>query len=127
MSSTSSVPIVYTPTDWEGMWQQGIAPGERFDISEPHKALLHHLPRLPEGRALVPGCGRGYDLAALATADRHVTGLDLAPTSTAAAAEYLKGAVPAALQGQYALVTGDAFAFEGKVGVPPAPRVHTAP
>ncbi|KAJ0258975.1 hypothetical protein HA466_0076800 [Hirschfeldia incana] len=36
---------------------------------------------LPNGRALVPGCGTGYDVVVMANADRHVVGLELSKTS----------------------------------------------
>ncbi len=38
---------------------------------------------LPPGPALVPGCGTGYDVLALAQAGHRATGLDLAPTAKA--------------------------------------------
>lgn len=44
---------------------------------------------IPIGRALVPGCGRGYDLVALASDDREVVGLDISPSGVAVAKEYL--------------------------------------
>lgn len=40
---------------------------------------------LPEGRALVPGFGRGYDLTTLASATRQVLGIEIAPTAIDAA------------------------------------------
>jgi len=53
--------------------------------------------RVPPGRALVPGCGRGYDVALLAAADRHATGLDFAPAAVAAARAFLAAEHPEAL------------------------------
>lgn len=35
---------------------------------------------LPKGRALVPGCGRGYDAIAFGKSGYDSTGLDLSPT-----------------------------------------------
>lgn len=35
---------------------------------------------LPKGRALVPGCGRGYDVIAFGRSGYDSTGLDLSPT-----------------------------------------------
>lgn len=77
--------------DWEGMWQSGIAPGTRFDIKGVHPWLKKRIAegQIPTGAALVPGCGRAYDLAALAAPDRHVTGLDIAPEAVANAKAYL--------------------------------------
>ena len=48
---------------------------------------------LPTGRALVAGCGRGYAVAALASAARSVTGLEISDTAKAAADEYLATAL----------------------------------
>lgn len=101
--------------DWETLWKNGIKPGERFDLSAPHKALIAWLPKLPSGVALVPGCGRGYDLAALASPTRHVTGLDLSETGVAAARAYLETAVPTQLRQQYSIHAADAFAHQGQV------------
>ncbi|MEZ4466721.1 MAG: methyltransferase domain-containing protein [bacterium] len=39
-------------------------------------------------RVLVPGCGRGHDVEALARAGLQVTGLDLSPTALALAAAW---------------------------------------
>ena len=67
-----------------------------FDCSGSSPALVHLLGSgggLVEAagkRAFVPGCGRGYDLAALVAAGAtQAVGLELAPTAVAAAREYL--------------------------------------
>jgi methyl halide transferase len=41
------------------------------------------------GRCLVPGCGRGYDVTALASPTRYVLGLDIVDTAIEAAKERL--------------------------------------
>ncbi|XP_065860848.1 probable thiol methyltransferase 2 isoform X2 [Euphorbia lathyris] len=65
------------PSDgWERSWEQGLTP---WDLGKPTPILLH-LHRtcdLPKGRALIPGCGSGYDVVAIASPERHVTGLDI--------------------------------------------------
>ncbi len=45
--------------------------------------------KLSDRRALVPGCGRGYDVETLAKYVASATGLELAPTAVASAREYL--------------------------------------
>ena len=45
---------------------------------------------LREKRALVPGCGRGYDVETLAKYVAFATGLELAPTAVKSAQEYLE-------------------------------------
>lgn len=74
-------------TRWTAMWNKGIQPGQIFDKSVTSPLLLKFLQenRVPSGRALVPGCGRGYDVTSLAAPDRHVLGLDIADKAVEAA------------------------------------------
>jgi hypothetical protein len=80
--------------DWEGMWSAGggLQPGQAFDATrcEPSFQALIDAGGLPTGRALVPGCGRGYAVAALASEDRAVTGLEISDTAKAAADAHLR-------------------------------------
>ena len=62
---------------WEERWRECNTP---WDAGGPSPALIAVADSLPIGRALVPGCGSGHDVFALANAERHVTGLDLAPS-----------------------------------------------
>ena len=75
--------------DWHAIWTAGVEQGTGFDVGGTHKALAEMEPTLPLGRALVPGCGRGYDVAALAQPLRKVTGLELSPEAATRAGEYL--------------------------------------
>ncbi|MCA9581278.1 MAG: methyltransferase domain-containing protein [Myxococcales bacterium] len=63
---------------WKQAWEEGRTP---WDIGQSPPALLELVREgnLPRGRAVVPGCGSGYDVLALAGDGRHVTGFDLAP------------------------------------------------
>ncbi|ORZ03391.1 S-adenosyl-L-methionine-dependent methyltransferase [Syncephalastrum racemosum] len=68
--------------DWENCWKVGRT---QWDAGEPSPALVHLLKTQPElvpssGRALVPGCGAGYDVLLLSSPTLHVTGLDLSTT-----------------------------------------------
>ena len=76
-------------TRWTEMWEAGIAPGELFDKESPTPLLAKFIKedRIPSGRALVPGCGRGYDVTALAAPGRYVLGLDIAEKAVEAARE----------------------------------------
>lgn len=68
---------------WEdNHWAKGHIP---WDAGAPAPALVDLLARdvLPPGRALVPGCGSGWDAFALGKAGYQVTALDLAPTAAA--------------------------------------------
>lgn len=77
--------------DWESMWAAGLNPGDAFDARrvEPAFENLIASGTLPQGKAFVPGCGRGYAVAALASDQRHVTGLEISTTAKAAADAYL--------------------------------------
>ncbi len=76
-------------TRWGTMWDKGIAPGQLFDTGTVSPLLQKYIleSKIPSGRALVPGCGRGYDVTALATPDRYVLGLDIAEKAVEAAKE----------------------------------------
>ena len=88
--------------NWESMWAGGLKPGQAFDAAKCEPAftkLLSTATGLPTGRALVPGCGRGYAVAALARAGYDATGLDIAPTAAAAANEYLASGAEEGIEG----------------------------
>ena len=53
--------------------------GTSFDTGSPSPALLQLITdgSIPNGRALVPGCGRGYDVVALASEKRYAVGIDM--------------------------------------------------
>ncbi|KAF3783955.1 putative thiol methyltransferase 2 [Nymphaea thermarum] len=61
---------------WDKCWEEDFAP---WDLGKPTPVVLHLVQNgsLPKGRGLVPGCGSGYDVVALASADRFVVGLDI--------------------------------------------------
>ena len=75
---------------WKDLWVKGINIGDHFDTGTPSPYLLHLIKekQIPEGRALVPGCGRGYDVIALASPTRTAYGLDLVEEAVASAKEY---------------------------------------
>lgn len=74
------------PTDWEAQYQKGETP---WDKGGPSPGLLDFLAQEPlTGRVLVPGCGLGYDVRAIAPQAAEVIGLDIAPSAVAAAQAY---------------------------------------
>lgn len=92
-SSNHLILFVCFPTE---MWSAGLKPGELFDKMSPSPLLLKYIETsglLPDGRALVPGFGRGYDLTALASPTRQVVGLEIAQTAISAAQERLDSTV----------------------------------
>src|SRR6185436_510590 len=67
------------PTDWESRYRSGDMPWEK---GAAHPALIAFLKSNPvHGRVLVPGCGLGHDVRALAATADEVVGLDLAPSA----------------------------------------------
>ncbi len=65
--------------DWEARWQTGDTPWEK---GAPAPPLLDWLARNEiHGHVLVPGCGSGHDVRALARAGAEPIGLDLSPSA----------------------------------------------
>ncbi|KAH6756048.1 S-adenosyl-L-methionine-dependent methyltransferases superfamily protein [Perilla frutescens var. hirtella] len=75
---------------WDKCWEEGLTP---WDLGSPTPVLvhLHNTGSLPKGRALVPGCGSGYDVMAIACAERHVVGLDVSDNAIQNAIELSSG------------------------------------
>uniref|UniRef100_A0A1J3EFZ6 Putative thiol methyltransferase 2 n=1 Tax=Noccaea caerulescens TaxID=107243 RepID=A0A1J3EFZ6_NOCCA len=65
---------------WEKLWVEGRT---MWDLGEATPIVVHlcETGSLPNGRALIPGCGTGYDVVVMASPDRHVVGLDISKTS----------------------------------------------
>ena len=95
--------------DWEELYRSGETPWEK---GAAHPALIEWLrANSLAGRGLVPGCGFGHDVRALAGAGAEVIGLDTAPFAIAAARafprsgneSYVLGDLfdPSAVQGQF--------------------------
>lgn len=62
---------------WKSAWKDRDVPWDA-GAAPPELEQLVSEERLPAGRALVPGCGSGYDVFALASPERTTVGLDLA-------------------------------------------------
>ena len=69
--------------DWDEKYQKGEVFWDRGAASPPMKQYLQRHP--VQGRALVPGCGRGHEVALAAELGIDATGLDIAPTAVAEA------------------------------------------
>jgi SAM-dependent methyltransferase len=98
------------PTDWEAQYQKGETP---WDKGAPSPGLIDFLAAnsLP-GRVLVPGCGAGHDVRAIASRGSEVVGIDIAPSAITAAEAFPKVAgeryelanlfdLPASLRGSF--------------------------
>ncbi len=68
-------------------WDEKYRKGEVFwDRGAPSPPMRQYLDRHPgSGRALVPGCGRGHEVALAVESGLDATGLDIAPTAVAEA------------------------------------------
>jgi hypothetical protein len=69
--------------DWDECYQKGGVFWDKGAPSPPMKQYLER--RAVHGRALVPGCGRGHEVALAVEHGLDVTGLDIAPTGVAEA------------------------------------------
>ena len=106
---------------WEDLWSRdgGLKPGTSFDILTPSPALVELVKsnQLPKGdAALVPRCGRGYDVTFLASSGHYkkVIGIDLAKTGVQAANERLKSleGKERPPQGSVEFICGDFFEYQ---------------
>jgi methyl halide transferase len=69
--------------NWDEKYQKGEVFWDRGGWSPPMKQYLDSHP--VRGRALVPGCGRGHEVALAVAHGLDATGLDIAPTAVAEA------------------------------------------
>lgn len=75
---------------WATIWRTEETPKfDKLSVSPALQALINS-GAIPIGNALVPGCGRGYDVTALASATRHCLGLDIVPEAIHLAKDRLK-------------------------------------
>jgi len=76
---------------WEQRFHEGRTPWDRGEVNPQCSAWLA-AGLLKPCRILVPGCGSGYEVAALAQAGFDVTGLDYAPVAIARTRQLLEAA-----------------------------------
>ena len=76
---------------WEQRFAEGNTPWDRGEVNPQCGAWLA-AGALKPCRILVPGCGSGYEVAALAQAGFDVTGLDYAPVAIARTRQLLEAA-----------------------------------
>jgi len=93
--------------DWEDLYQQGDTGWDRGVISPALQHWLDHGELKAGQRILIPGCGRGYEVIALAKRGFDVTALDLAPSAIDAVR---KGLQEAGLKAT--LVCSDLFDYQ---------------
>jgi SAM-dependent methyltransferase len=91
---------------WHEKFEQGHTPWDRGGVNPQLEAWLASGALAP-CRILVPGCGSGYEVVALASAGFEVTGLDYAPVAIARTRQALDATGAKAL-----LVEADALAWQ---------------
>ncbi|KAF9269350.1 thiol methyltransferase 1 [Marasmius fiardii PR-910] len=72
------------PKSWDELWKQNITPWDGGQMQPPLRSLIEskELDFPATGRALVPGCGSGYDAVFLgASLGYDVLGLDISPVA----------------------------------------------
>jgi SAM-dependent methyltransferase len=73
----------------------------RWDLGKSPAALVEYLQRATPGRALVPGCGAGYELRALLAAGWEVTGIEFSRGAIDSACETLGPLVERVVEGDF--------------------------
>mmetsp|Transcript_1689 Transcript_1689/g.2222 ORF Transcript_1689/g.2222 Transcript_1689/m.2222 type:complete len:286 (-) Transcript_1689:2515-3372(-) len=82
---------------WEQLWKHGVIRGKGFDNGKACVALeayLNETDLLESGtlggkKALIPGCGRGYDCVLLASKGFQVVGVEIAKSATEIAKNWI--------------------------------------
>lgn len=69
--------------DWEEKYKTGELPWDKGEPSLPLRQYLEHHPLT--GKALIPGCGRGHEVALAVEQGIDAYGLDIAPTAVSSA------------------------------------------
>lgn len=69
--------------DWEQCYREGEIPWDKGEGAPPLRQVLEEWPRewWGEGSVLVPGCGRGHDVALLRASGLEAVGLDLSASA----------------------------------------------
>lgn len=98
---------------WESVWVEGVKPGQYFDKEGSLPELVSQVQScaLPKGeRAIIPGCGRGYDVELLSRSGlfKEVLGIEISPTASEAAKKYLSDVTPP-LPSNYDILVADFF------------------
>jgi methyl halide transferase len=107
------------PCSWDIAWKQNVTPWDHGNTQPPLKQILQELPitgsntgSVPgsaPGRALVPGCGAGYDAIHIASVTGyHTIGLDISQT----ALDKANSLVPPELSSNISFKSGDFFSLK---------------
>ncbi|KDQ64797.1 hypothetical protein JAAARDRAFT_167436 [Jaapia argillacea MUCL 33604] len=100
------------PTGWDKAWKEQVTPWDAGQVQPPLRDLIQSgeldLPK--SGKALVPGCGRGYDAIFIASSlGLDTLGVDISQTAVDAANELLASSPPTSGKASFEIV--DFFTF----------------
>lgn len=75
------------PLSWDNAWKQNITPWDMGGVQPSLKEVIEtsNIPFPKSGKALVPGCGSGYDVFYFASLGLKATGMDISETAVEAA------------------------------------------
>lgn len=85
MSSSESGSLARCSDYWENRYQTGQTNWEKGEAAPGLLEFLAAHPEMARGTVVVPGCGTGHDVRALASAGFVATGVDFAPSAIATA------------------------------------------
>jgi SAM-dependent methyltransferase len=87
------------PEFWDSRYREG---GARWELDVAPGQFLRWMGGRPDrGSVLIPGCGSGLEIAALASAGWKVTAIDFAPTAIARARARADGSGATLIQGDF--------------------------
>jgi SAM-dependent methyltransferase len=89
----------YGPSHWETLYREGRTPWDAGATPAELDQFLRG--RTNRGRALVPGCGSGYEAARLARAGLDVVAIDFSPAAVERATEITRGSPARILQADF--------------------------
>lgn len=78
--------------EWDKCWEERVTPWDLGQVTPIVSHLVEQQGLIPQGRVLVPGCGAGYDVLALASPNRYVTGIDISEKALKRAQELASSA-----------------------------------
>jgi len=90
MSVQARLREIVSSSGWDEAWKEQVTPWDAGNVQPPLRDLIEsnrvNWPR--NGRALVPGCGKGYDVNLIAsTLGLQVVGMDISPIAIKVAQE----------------------------------------
>lgn len=78
--------------EWDKCWEERVTPWDLGRVTPIVSHLVQQQGLLPQGRVLVPGCGAGYDVVALASPNRYVIGVEISEKAVKQAQELASSA-----------------------------------